>query len=300
MKKKILCNTAIAVIAMFIVLFFGAKSFFKDKISYNAPRQVRYSFTLKNITNKVINNVRFLVYAPVKHTATQMVETIDSSHKYNLVVDQLGNQILFFTFTDLAPYATQIIKIKSSLKLSEIPNKIFYKVDNKEFVKPEVFVESDNPDIVLKAKSFKTKDDSATAKAIHEWVFNHIKYAGYLKNERGAHYALKQKSGDCTEYMDLFAALCRANNIPCRRIGGYITKNNTVLKVSDYHNWVEFFDGKKWILTDPQKNKFMEDNDKYVASYIATRIISSSFKNMMGNHDRFRVFEDGVKVTMNL
>ena len=297
MKKALFLTTLTLIL---IILFFGRKYFLEDKISYDVPRQVRYSFTLKNITNNVINNVRFLVYAPVRHTATQLCKKIDSSHPYELVVDQLGNQILSYTFTDLGPYATIIVKIKTSLLLSSISNKIALKIDTAEFLKPEQYVESDHVDIISKADSFTAKNNLQTARAIHEWVFNHIKPSGYFKNERGAHYALKQKTGDCTEYMDLFTALCRAKNIPCKRVGGYVSDKNSVLKVSDYHNWVEFYDGKKWILTDPQKNKFTEDKDDYKANYIATRIISSSFKNIMGNYDKFRILGDGVKVTMNL
>ena len=160
-------------------------------------------------------------------------------------------------------------------------------IDSAEFLKPEQYVESDHVDIVSKANSFNTNNNLETARAIHEYVFNHINYSGYLKNEQGAYYALKQKTGDCTEYMDLFTALCRAKNIPCKRIGGYISDKNSVLKVSDYHNWVEFYDGKTWMLTDPQKNKFIEDKNDYKANYIATRIISSSFKNIMEDYPYF-------------
>lgn len=297
MKKALFLTTLTLIL---IILFFGRKHFFEDKISYDVPRQVRYSFTLKNTTNKVEQNILFQVYAPVKQTATQIVRNIDVSHPYELIVDQLGNQILCFTFKELAPYATEIIKIKTSLLLSSISNKIALKIDTAEFLKPEQYVESDHVDIISKADSFTAKNNLQTAKAIHEMVFNHIKPSGYFKNERGAHYALKQKTGDCTEYMDLFTALCRAKNIPCKRIGGYVSDKNSVLKVSDYHNWVEFYDGRKWILTDPQKNKFTEDKDDYKANYIATRIISSSFKNIMEDYDKFRIIGDGVKVTMNL
>jgi hypothetical protein len=294
MKKKALYLITLALIL--VVLLFGIKFFSKEKLSYVVLRQVRYSFTLKNITNNVISNVRFLVYAPVKQTATQLVKTIDCSYPYKLVKDQFGNQILSFSFSDLAPYATTIIKIKTNLALSPVSNKMPLSINAKEFVKPEIYVESDNPDIVFKAKSFKTKDDLQTAQAIHKWVFNHINYSGYLQKEKGAYYALKHKAGDCTEYMDLFSALCRANNIPCKRVGGYLTDKDAVLKSSDYHNWVEFFDGKKWIIADPQNSKFMDESE----NYIATRIISSSIENIMQDHDMFKVFGDGVKVTMNL
>lgn len=294
MKKKAVSLTA--VVLVMIVLFFAKKYYFDNQVSYIAPRQVRYSFTLKNTTNQIISDIGFFVYAPVKQTAFQLVNKIESSHPYELIVDNLDNQILSFSFKELGPYATQIVNISTNLSLSSQPNKIFQKINTDDFLKPETYVESDHPEIVEKAKSFKTKNSIQTAKAIQSWVFNHIKYSGYVQNEQGAYYAFKHKAGDCTEYMDLFTALCRAKNIPCKRIGGYVTDVNSVLKPSDYHNWVEFFDGKKWNIADPQKNKFMEKSE----NYIATRIISSSINNIMQNHDKFKINGDGVKVTMNL
>ncbi len=35
----------------------------------------------------------FQIYAPVKQTATQLVENLSSSHEYKLKIDQLDNQI---------------------------------------------------------------------------------------------------------------------------------------------------------------------------------------------------------------
>ena len=258
------------VVLLVIVLFFVKRYFFDNQVSYNVSRQVRYSFTLKNRTNKVKHKIAFQVYAPVKQTATQIVKNIDVSHPYELVIDQLGNQILCFTFKEIGPYATEIIKIKANLFLSLEPNKIPLKLDIAQFVKPELYVESDQPDIVLKAESFKATNRLQCAKDILNWVANHINYSGYIQKEQGAYYAFKHKKGDCTEYMDLFTALCRAKNIPCKRVGGYVIDKNAVLKPSDYHNWVEFFDGKKWFCTGdigklidgPKGRKFLKITDR--------------------------------------
>lgn len=290
----------LAVILLVIVLFFAKQYFFDNHVSYNIQRQFRYSFTLKNTTNKVKQNIDLQIYAPVRQTATQIVENIDASHPYELVIDQFENQILCFTFKELAPYATEIIKVKATLFFSLKPNKIYLKVNNTQFVKPELYVESDHPDIALKAKSFNGTNKFTIAKDIQKWVVSHINYSGYIQKEQGAYYAFKQKTGDCTEYMDLFTALCRAKNIPCRRVGGYVSDKNCVLKPSDYHNWVEFYDGKKWRIADPQKNRFMEDPENYSDNYIATRIINSSFKNIMQDYDKFHVTGNGIKVIMNL
>lgn len=88
----------LAVVLVVIVLFFAKKYFLDNQVSYNVQRQVRYSFTLKNTTNKVKQNIVFQVYAPVKQTATQIVKNIDASHPYELVIDQLDNHNTLFFF----------------------------------------------------------------------------------------------------------------------------------------------------------------------------------------------------------
>ena len=112
--------------------------------------------------------------------------------------------------------------------------------------------------------------------------------------DRGALYALKYKKGDCTEYMHLFAALCRVNNIPARGIGGYICRGNCILKPSGYHNWAEFYDAGTWYSVDPQNKVFMKNS----SDYIAMRIIGDTTGNPMGTYHRFRFKGEGLAVRM--
>ena len=83
--------------------------------------------------------------------------------------------------------------------------------------------------------------------------------------------------------MDLSVALCRANGIPARRIGGYICPESAVLKARDYHNWGEFYEGGTWQLADPQNNVLMQNQD----DYIAMRIIRSSGDNPLAHTAAF-------------
>jgi len=87
----------------------------------------------------------------------------------------------------------------------------------------------------------------------------------------------------------LLAALCRAAGIPARVMGGYIVRQDCVLKPHEYHNWAEFHDGTAWRVADPQRNTFMEEEDAYVAVEICD-----------GSRDwsRFKVEGDGVTARM--
>ena len=261
---------------------------------YSIPRQIRYSFTLQNTTNQLLRNAEFWTYAPVKQTPTQRCVSLKTSHPYELILDDLGNQILYFRFETIPPYSTKIITIKADLKLSNTPNRTIVP-DIQRFLRAEKYVESDDPKLSEFAGRFKESEQVKTAENIFRWVADHVQYTGYLPNERGALYALRKKQGDCTEFMYLFVALCRANGVPARGMGGYVSTENTVLKPSDYHNWAEFYEDGAWRIADPQKRVFMKNQ----SHYISMKVIGESPKNSMGKFRRFRFEGDGLKVKMN-
>ena len=62
---------------------------------------------------------------------------------------------------------------------------------------------------------------------------------------------MRYKKGDCTEYADLFVAVCRAKNIPARVITGIsVQSDNTKAK----HNWAEvYLKEYGWVPFDPSK-----------------------------------------------
>ena len=261
---------------------------------YAGPRQIRYGFTLQNTTNRLLENAEFWTYAPVKQTSTQRCVNIEASHPYQLILDDFGNQILHFTFHNLPPYATKIITIRADLLLSDTPNPVSVK-DFRRYLQAEKYCEADDPEISRLAETLKAPEPVKTAENTFRWVAANVKYIGYIGNARGALHVLKSKRGDCTEFMYLFTASCRANNIPARGIGGYVCRKNTVLKPNDYHNWAEFYEDGAWSIADPQRKIFMQNQ----SHYIAMRVISESAVNPMGDFSRFRFRGDGLKVKMN-
>lgn len=257
-------------------------------------RQIQYSFTLQNKTNRLLKEAEFWTYAPVRQTSVQRCVRLEASHPYQLILDDLGNQILHFTLNNLPPYATKIITIKADLALSDTPNMIPIQ-DLQPFLRAEDYIESDDPGLSQFAKRFKAPNPTKIAEDIFHWVADNVQYAGYLKNDRGALYALRNKKGDCTEFMYLFVALCRVNHIPARGIGGYVYSENNILKPDAYHNWEKFYDDGVWKIADPQKKVFMQIQ----SNYIAMRLIGESPRNPMGKLHRFQFTGNGLKVKMN-
>jgi transglutaminase-like putative cysteine protease len=257
------------------------------KNQYEIPRTLRYSFNLKNTGNQLIKKAEFWAQAPVKQTATQKVIQIKTSHSHEILTDNLGNQTLHFELTNIPPYAARKINITTELKLAKTINPIQKKL---KFLEEEPFIQVSHSEIQTIAKKLGTNKPLVTIENIFNWVAKHIQYAGYIPENRGALYALRQKRGDCTEYMYLFTALARANGIPARGLAGYIYKQDTVLKPQDYHNWAEFYLDGKWQLADPQNKVFMDKQ----SDYIVMRILSPKEKT-----SRFWSSNERLKIKMN-
>jgi transglutaminase-like putative cysteine protease len=261
---------------------------------YPVQRQIQYSFTLQNRTNQALKNAEFWAQAPVKETASQRCESLEVSHAYQLLSDEHGNQTLYFQLPEIPPFATVIVSVKAFLSLSDTPNDLPTR-DLKAALQPEPFCESDAPEITRLAATLASGKPVDAAERIFNWVTSNVQDSGYIRNERGALYALKNKQGDCTEFMYLFAALCRAGQIPARTIGGYVCSGNTVVKPGEYHNWAEFYDGKRWRIADPQRKNLMKETSRY----IAMQVIADTPRNPMAGFQRFRFAGQGLKVKMN-
>ena len=265
------------------------------KTDSTVTRHVQYSFTLQNKTNRLLEQADFWTYAPVKLTSAQRCVQLVVSHPHELIEDELGNQILHFSFTNFPPYATKIIMIKAELVLSSAPNPL--SVNNlKVFLKPEKYVESTGHQLAKLASNLRAPKLVETAEKTFFWVAGNIEYTDYSVNGQGVSRTLQQKKGDCTEFADIFVALTRANDIPARGMAGYVLRENGILKPMAFHNWAEFYDGTAWYMADPQKRVFMKNQ----SDYIAMRVIGPSAENPMGKFNRFRFEGEGLNVKMNL
>ncbi|MEW5801615.1 MAG: transglutaminase domain-containing protein [bacterium] len=260
---------------------------------YPVFRQIQYSFTLQNRSNRLLKKAEFWTYGPVKQTATQRCVSIEASYPYQLITDDSGNQILAFSFENLPPYAIKIITIRAELEFSELSNQLPGQ-DTRAFLLAEEYIESDNPELSGFARGFQGPEPSKVVENIFHWITENIKYMGYVKNNRGALYAFRNRQGDCTEFMNLFIALCRANTIPARGIGGYVCPESSTLKAGEYHNWAEFFEDGLWKIADPQK-KALRTNQ---SAYVAMMITGESSQNPTGKFSQFRFSGDGLYVEM--
>jgi transglutaminase-like putative cysteine protease len=190
-----------------------------------------------------------------------------------------------------------MLTVQADLLLATTPQPMMLtEEDASRYLTPEPYCESDSADMVTLAQQLKTDTERETVRKIFQWVTSNVQYAGYIKNPRGAAYALTHGKGDCTEYMYLFVALCRAAGIPARGLGGYVVDRNAMLRPQAYHNWAEFYLNGVWHVADPQKQIFMDNQ----AHYLAMRVIGDTpDDHPMQGYQRFRYAGEGLRVGMN-
>lgn len=291
--KKILLWLCILCVCFAWIVLKRVDWHIRKAAQYPVSRQIQYRFAVKNHSNRKVKEAVFWTYAPVEQTAAQTCGHLEASYPYQEISDDLGNRRLRFSFRDFPPYATKTVTIKAQLHLAEEPNKTVLN-DSRPFLGPETYLESENEEIRQLAQRLKGKSPLRTTENIFDWVVKNVRYAGYSNNVRGALYALRHKKGDCTEYMYLFVALCRACGIPARGMAGYVCKEDRVLQARDYHNWAEFYENGTWKIADPQKGVFMENP----ADYIAMRTVRKAQGDTVVQFERFRCQGEGLKVKM--
>ncbi|MHB8842453.1 MAG: transglutaminase-like domain-containing protein [Candidatus Aquicultor sp.] len=124
----------------------------------------------------------------------------------------------------------------------------------KEYLKAEKYIETGDPTIKALAQQVKGADEMETLNKTYRYVTKNMIYDMQKVNSThwealGAAKAAQAKKGVCVEFADLFVALCRANGIPTRSIGGITTERTDATKG---HAWVEAYTKKYgWIPFDP-------------------------------------------------
>jgi len=209
-----------------------------------------YEFSVPGKTSRI----KFAVALPRSIPGRQKIR-IKYSKKPSKVFREKGNRYAEFVFikpkkrlklkiniqADLFRYDLYTAQKKLDKNLSKGPN-------FKDFLKPEKYIEADHPQIQQIAKSITALDEMDTVKSIYNYVIDNMEYEVFNKESLGAVKAGQQKKGDCTEYSDLFVALCRAKNIPARVITGYTTESDN----RPEHNWVEaYLKEYGWVPFDP-------------------------------------------------
>lgn len=145
---------------------------------------------------------------------------------------------------------TQVIKL-TSVDFSVNPDSVGTTIPSELTVYTEPvdgLYESDDPGIQSLAQSLTENTDNPYYKAmqIFDWLLENMTYVRQT-SEHGALYGFTNKSGDCTEYANLFVAMARSVGIPAKGIAGnaYLNLYNISAGPTDInetgHAWAIFY-----------------------------------------------------------
>lgn len=247
-------------------------------------RQLRFTVSLTNPKPHELRDQTLWLYGPAAETPTQKLDAISVSMPYEPLSDGFGHSIIKLVFPRVAPLACKLVSIVADVLLTSTPAPTPL-VDPRSWLCAERYIEADDVRLRALAAEFRRSTERDTAQAIYGWIKQHLQYAGYMADDRGALEALNRRRGDCTEYAYLAVALARANGIPARMVGGYVIDRNSVLRAEDYHNWAEVYVDGAWRLLDAQKEHWLMPTEQYVAF----RFYRDEAINPIGLAHRFRI-----------
>jgi len=282
----------ILAIGIFLVYYFLLNKHESD--NYPGNKTIKYSFTLKNPTNQFINTTSLWVYLPRERTAFQKRVKTNFSQPAIIIKDSANNEKAVFTAHNIPPFGSAVLSVSAELNFANNPNRTSG-FDRSTYLRAGHNVESDDPRIMSIANTLKAETMYGTTENIYKWILNNLSDAGYVERDHGALYALDHKTGDCTEFMNLFLALARASGIPSRGVAGYISGESAILLPRNFHNWVEVYINSAWRVVDPI-NKVIFKNESF---YIPMRYLAGSGSDETGNTQRFFDSDDAVQVSMN-
>lgn len=283
-------TTLVVLITNVFIYFFLEKNKPNDDSSLE-DKVLRFSYTLTNTSADFIPEVELFSYLPVTLPNTQNIKSITSSHDYEIVDDDDLHQSIKFTIQNFPPYGSRIVNLTLELQTSPLPHQ--ERIKSTVFLKDEKYIETNSE--IVKALADTLGEDDFPEKSIYQWLVNNLKDVGYVAENKGAKFALEQRIGDCTEHMYAFIALARAKGIPARGFAGFVVENPAqILTSSSYHNWAEFYDGKKWILVDSQRRVF---NDKY-QHYIPFRIFGGDSTDALASTNRFLTTDSRISINL--
>ncbi len=241
-----------------------------------------YDFTVSGQTRRI----GLTALIPKTIPDRQNIIDIQYSLKPSRIFEKNGNRYAEFIFNKPEKKIEINVSIKAELfkydlvtaKRKRPPNHT-PEAGLDDFLKSEKYIEKDNNEIQKIADSIEGRTEEEIVKNIYDYVIEHLDYAKHGKGQWGAAKALQEEKGDCSEYSDLFAALCRAKNIPARVITGYTIRFDSN---SPKHNWVEvYLQDYGWVPFEPSWGdvKSIRVRDSFFSRMVPLYIYFSHIRN---------------------
>ena len=244
-------------------------------------RQVRFTLTFSNPLQQILEGASFWCYLPADLPGAQQLRAVTVSTRHTVQADALGHRILAISFDTFPALGQKVVSLGTVVDFVAGQGD---RVVPAVWLDSERFIESGADEVRTLAARLGGADTLSTARAIYDWVRQNLHYAGYLADDLGALFALRNGCGDCTEYADLVVALARAAGIPARMVGGYVIERDAAPRPQEYHNWAELYLQGAWRTVDAQKECWLTP----AARYVVFRIYRDRPTNNVGSAHRYR------------
>jgi transglutaminase-like putative cysteine protease len=221
---------------------------------------VEFDLTYDFLVPGETHRINLIVVLPETIPDRQKIVSTDYSLNPSRIFHENGNRYAEFVFDKPQKRIDINISIKAELFRYDLSTakKTHYKnnfedSEPSDFLRHEEFIEKNHPEIQRVANSIDGQTEEKVVKSIYNYVIDNLEYTKNVKQEWGAVKALRKGRGDCSEYSDLFVAICRAKNIPARVVSGCTMRpDSTILK----HNWAEvYFQKYGWVPFEPSIDK---------------------------------------------
>lgn len=214
--------------------------------------ELSYDFSVPGETR----DLEFTVLLPKSIPGRQKILSTSCSPKPSRIFDKNENRYAKFVFNK--PGRKEKVKISVKAELSRYDlftarknrdNRHYHNHGLEYFLIHEKYLEKDHRQIQEIADEIDGDTEIDIVKNIYDYVLDNMKYSSLGRKDWGAVKAAELGKGDCTEYSDLFVALCRARDIPARVVSGYTVGYS---KNSNRHNWAEvYLQQFGWVPFDP-------------------------------------------------
>lgn len=121
------------------------------------------------------------------------------------------------------------------------------------YLAANAWVQSDDPGLRSLARGVRAQGSvEARMHALVRFVQQHMVGGRQTLGYASAREAAETRSGDCTEFAVLLAAMARAHRIPARVVGGLVYSSRFTGRqdVFSPHAWVQIWNGVRWISFD--------------------------------------------------
>jgi len=246
-----------------------------------------------------------IVVLPQSIRDRQKIRRIKYSPKPSRVFNKNGNRYAEFVFTNPEKRTEITISVKAELYRYDLltakeKRRNIFSEEQKctEFLKQEKKIEKDHSKIQEIAESIEGQTETDIVQNIYDYVIDNTEYVLHRRSDWGAAKTLREGKGDCSEYSDLFVALCRAKNIPARVVTGYTVQVDTAMSK---HNWAEvYLEDYGWVPFDPAsgdvKNDFLRSRAFNTLSPVYIYLSYVRNDDVLHNYNFYRYSYRGDRV----